>query len=109
MTTMTTTRVAHSDTTVRRTANGVTFAHDESTRFGTTYCLECHRETEAVVLVTILNDEEWDYADDDYSTHCGACLSDRVCDPQDAEHEEREMAEDAAAEYRYDSLREREW
>lgn len=105
MTTITT--LGHEDASVRTVAfeNGVTLvvANDPDTR--DEFCWACEQSITPVVEIVVLNDEEWDYAEN-AATLCPLCWEESTCRAVDADQILREIAEDARAEYLYDARKE---
>lgn len=101
--TYTTENLDHDDASVRilHFANGdtVTVANHPDTNDN--YCLSCEDTAAPFAMVTVLNSEEWEYADDDSKAYCPVCLESDMCHEDDAESILRERAADDDADRRY--------
>lgn len=101
----------HSDAT----AAVVTFANGESITVAdspdhadTMYCADCEGYSTPVLRITILNDEEWDYADASAADKplCSTCYGEELYDDvYAAEEEMAERAYDNEADRRYHEWR----
>ena len=107
MTRFTLTSAHHSDATVATVTflNGDTLTvADAVDHADTMFCADCESDTTPVVRVTVLNDEEGDYADATAADKplCSTCYGDDLfADAYDADDALAERAADEEADRRY--------
>jgi hypothetical protein len=101
----------HDDATVRilHLANGDSLTVAAHPDTYDNYCLSCECEAAPLAMVTVLNSEEWEYANDDSQSYCPLCLDTDMCHEDDADSILRERYMDAEADRRYHEAKDEGW